>query len=110
MEQQYAELSVLTEILEGAEEPILLGDFNHSPVLPGGISDILPFHYGLMSACGLVSPYVHACGLCTWCGSGLNYAAAANVPYDYILDHIYVSALSYDRVLNVEVYIECASV
>ena len=101
-EQQYTELLRLFDILVNLEEPILLGDFNHGPALPGNITWELPFHYGLMTSRGLVSPYVNLDGRCTWCGSQEN-VAAASFPFDEVIDHIYILTESLGRVKYVEV-------
>ena len=90
-EQQYDELRNLLEVINTKDTPILLGDLNHSPASPG-INWCLPFHYGLLNARGLVSPYVLEDGRCTFCSENL------------ILDHIYIETNSYrGRVLSTQV-------
>lgn len=101
-EQQYDELRTLLELTTSKDTPILLGDFNHSPASPG-ITWSLPFHYGLVNARGLVSPYVLEDGRCTFCKDNPS-EAAFGFPFDHILDHIYIETNSYQgRALSSQV-------
>lgn len=101
-EQQYAELQLLFEIIVSLDEPVLLGDFNHGPAFTGTVPWEFPFHYGLMNARGLISPYVFLDGRCTVgkCG-GSGREASDGTPK--VIDHIYILSDSFRRVKNVEV-------
>ena len=79
--------------------PILMGDFNHGPASPGGITWELPFHYGLMTARGLFSPYVFKDGRCTFCSAN----PTTNFPSDIVIDHIYLPTNMKGRVVSSKV-------
>lgn len=101
-EQQYDEILRVLDYATSVELPVLMGDFNHGPVVPGGVMSTLPFHYGLMTARGFYSPYVLQDGRCTWCLE--NAQAVAFFPANTILDHIYITTNTQERVKSVEVH------
>ena len=94
-------LSVI-DFATSVDVPVLMGDFNHGPAAPGGITWDYPFYYGLMTARGFYSPYVLRDGRCTWCLE--NAQAASFLPFNYIIDHIYITTNTMDRVRSVEVH------
>ena len=104
-EQQYDELTQLLERVVNMDIPILMGGFNHGPASPGGITWELPFHYGLMNARGLISPYVINDGRCTWCLE--NPVSSASFPFNLIIDHIYITTDTINRVIRAKVLIQC---
>ena len=66
----------------------------------GNIQTEFPFYYGLMSAQGFFSPYVLKDGRCTFCtGNPFNSLYAA----DEIVDHIYITTDTLERVLLAKV-------
>lgn len=88
--QQYDEITALFRFLVGKDMPILMGDFNNGPASPGhNISWEQPFLYGLITARGLVSPYLTEDGRCTWCASNPSVAASGST-VNVVIDHIYV--------------------
>ena len=99
-EQQYNEIITLFGLLANKDIPILMGDFNHGPASPGNITWELPFHYGLISARGFVSPYLIEDGRCTWCIENPTTLSAVNL----VIDHIYLPTdISKERTINSEV-------
>ena len=94
-EQQYDEISTIFQSIT-KDMPILMGDFNHGPASPGGITWELPFHYGLMTARGLFSPYVFEDGRCTFCSTN----PTTNFPSDIVIDHIYLPTNMKERVVS----------
>ena len=100
-EQQYDEILKLFNGIENLQTPVFLGDFNHGPA-PPGITWFLPFHYGLMNARGLVSPYALADGRCTWCVSN-PLVTAQGFTENLVIDHVYVTTAVYKRVKTVKV-------
>ena len=71
-EQQYYEILTIFDQLNGVVAPIVMGQFNHGPLSPREhIAPMFPFHHGLMSAGGFVSPYVLLDGRCTSCADNL---------------------------------------
>ena len=102
-QQQYAELMTLFEVITGKDTPILVGDMNNGPASPGNTWE-LPFHYGLINARGLVSPYVLEDGRCTFCADNPPNVLAG-FQSSVLIDHIYVTTDSYKgRVISSEVY------
>ena len=97
-QQQYNELTTLFEIVTEIETPILMGDFNNGPASPGeGYVWELPFHYGLITARGFVSPYILQDGRCTFCTDN----SAVSFPSNVVIDHVYVTTDAYNgRVLS----------
>ena len=67
----------------------------------GGIVWHLPFHYGLLNARGFVSPYVLKDGRCTFCIEN----PLTNLTPDWIIDHIYITTDTFERVIASEVYL-----
>ena len=65
----------------------------------GGITWYLPFYYGLMNARGFVSPYVLKDGRCTFCNENPN----SDLTPDWIIDHIYITTDTFERVIASEV-------
>jgi len=104
-EQQYDEVLNILGIATSMDVPVLMGDFNHGPAAPGGITWELPFHYGLINAHGFASPYVLQNGQCTWCLQ--NSQAALDDPVNLLIDHIYITTDSFARVLSAEVGYQC---
>lgn len=102
-EQQYDEVLKLFNFATKMTVPVLMGDFNHGPAAPGGIMWDLPLHYGLMNAQGFYSPYVLRDGRCTLCVEN----AQAVFPASFIVDHIYTTTNTMDRVRSVEVHALC---
>ena len=100
-EQQYDEVLRVIDFATSVDVPVIMGDFNHGPAAPGGITWDLPIHYGLMNARGFYSPYVLQDGRCTWCVE--NAQAASFLPVNLIIDHIYITTNAMDRVKSVEV-------
>lgn len=100
-EQQYGELTTLFEVATSVETPILMGDFNNGPASPGeNFSWELPFHYGLITARGFVSPYVLEDGRCTFCVDN----PSVNFPTNLVIDHVYLTTDAYKgRVLSAKV-------
>ena len=84
------------------DSPIIIGDMNHGPALSGNITWFFPIHYGLVNAHGFVSPYITEDGRCTWCLD--NPAARASLPYNQVVDHIYITDSSSKRLVNVKVH------
>ena len=66
---------------------------------PGGLTWRFPFYYGLMNARGFVSPHVLKDGRCTFCID--NPLTDTNT--DLIVDHIYITTDTTERVLSAEV-------
>jgi len=100
-EQQYDEVLRVFGLATNMDVPVLMGDFNHGPAVPGKTTWRLPFHYGLMNARGFYSPYVLGDGRCTWCVE--NAQAALFEPSNLIFDHIYITTNTMERVRSVEV-------
>ena len=100
-EQQYDELLKLFNGIENLQAPVIMGDFNHGPAPPGVTWD-LPFHYGLMNARGLVSPYVLDDGRCTWCVAN-PLVPAQGFTENLVIDHVYVTTTALKQVKNVKV-------
>ena len=98
-EQQYDEITTLFESVVTKDMPILMGDFNHGPASPGGITWIVPFNYGLMTARGFYSPYVFEDGRCTFCSTN----PTTNFPVDIVIDHIYLRTDMNERVISSKV-------
>lgn len=96
-EQQYDEITTLFPLVVAKNLPILMGDFNHGPASPGNITWELPFHYGLMNARGLYSPYVLDDGRCTFCTAN---PTTAPFPSDIVIDHIYLPTNMKGRVIS----------
>ena len=67
----------------------------------GGITSCFPFHYGLLNARGFVSPYVLKDGRCTFCSEN----PLTNLTPDWIIDHIYITTDTFERVIVSEVYL-----
>lgn len=103
-EQQYHEVLRVLDYAVNVDVPILMGDFNHGPAAPGGISWELPFHYGLMNARGLLSPYIIKDGRCTRCPSESAFAAIVTSKHQ-LIDHIYIASDTVSRVISAEVSI-----
>ena len=101
-EQQYHEVLRVLDYATSVDVPILMGDFNHGPAAPGGISWELPFHYGLMNARGLLSPYIIKDGRCTRCPSESAFAALVTSKHQ-LIDHIYIASDTVSRVISAEV-------
>lgn len=100
-QQQYDEITTLFEVVAGEYLPILMGDFNHGPASPGpNFSWELPFHYGLMTACGFVSPFVLRDCTCTFC---VDNPSVMGQTSDLVIDHIYVPTNMVRRVKGVRV-------
>lgn len=99
--QQYDELTTLFEVVTSVENPILMGDFNNGPASPGtNFAWELPFHYGLMTARGFVSPYILEDGRCTFCVDN----PSVDFPSNLVIDHVYVTTDAYKgRVLSAKV-------
>lgn len=104
-EQHYDEILNILDIATNMDVPILMGDFNNGPAVPGGITWYLPFHYGLINAHGFASPYIVQNGQCTWCLE--NSQAALRDPRNLIIDHIFITTDSFVRVLSTEVCCHC---
>ena len=102
-EQQYDEVLRALDYATSVDVPVLMGDFNNGPAVPGGVSWVLPFHYGVLAARGFYSPYVLRDGRCTWCLE--NAQAVVFFPGSFILDNIFITTNTRDRVRSVEVYI-----
>ena len=100
-ERQYDEILKLFNGIENLQTPVFMGDFNHGPA-PPGVTWELPFHYGLMNARGLVSPYALADGRCTWCVSN-PLVTAQGFTENLVLDHVYVTTTVFERVQKVKV-------
>ena len=94
-EQQYDEVLTLFEVIANKDTPILLGDFNNGPASPGNTWE-LPFHYGLINARGLVSPYVLEDGRCTFCTDN-PAVALAGFPFDVLVDHVYLTTDAFKK-------------
>lgn len=96
-EQHYDELLTIFDVLLSKDIPILMGDINNGPASPGNMIWELPFHYGLITARGFVSPYVLEDGRCTFC---IDNPAVVN-QFDRLLDHVYITTDSYkERVVS----------
>ena len=104
-EQVYDQLLTLFELVSDIDVPIVMGDFHQGPASrSGNIAYIRPFHYGLMTAQGFVSPYVLLDGRCTICLD--NPAVNARRSSNELIDHIFILADSYKgRVLSSEVIV-----
>jgi len=100
-EQQYDEVLRVIDFATSVDVPVLKGDFNHGPAVPGETTWRLPFHYGLMNARGFYSPYILRDGRCTWCLE--NAQAAVFEQSNLIFDHIYITTNTMERVRSVEV-------
>lgn len=102
-EQHYYEIQTLFEKIDNAEIPILMGDFNHGPASSQNVVYELPFHYGLMTARGFVSPYILCDGRCTFCADN-PILALRGITISTAIDHIYLSTdLHKGRVISSEV-------
>jgi endonuclease/exonuclease/phosphatase family metal-dependent hydrolase len=97
-EQHRDEILKLFEVIETMEVPIIMGDFNHGPGGPGGLTLKYPFYYGLMNARGFVSPYILKDGRCTACID--NHLRNTNI--DELVDHIYITTDTTERVRSAE--------
>jgi hypothetical protein len=97
-EQHRDEVMKILEVIETMEVPILMGDFNHGPAGPGGMTAAYPFYYGLMNARGFVSPYILKDGRCTACID--NHLRNTNI--DELVDHIYITTDTTERVRSAE--------
>ena len=99
-EQQYQELLTLLDAADTANRSILMGDFNHGPTVAThpSVSSVLhaelPFNYGYVQARGYYSPYTQLDRRCTIC-----YENPAVSLTSKIVDHIYVSLDSSERVV-----------
>ena len=100
-EQHYDEVLRVIDFATSVDVPVIMGDFNHGPAAPGGITWDFPLHYGLMTARGFYSPYVLLDGRCVWCLE--NAQAASSFPFNFIVDHIYITTNTMERVRSVEV-------
>ena len=89
----------LFESVVTKDMPILMGDFNHGPASPGGITWLFPFNYGLMTARGFYSPYVFEDGRCTFCSTN----PTTNFPVDIGIDHIYLRTDMKGRMISSKV-------
>lgn len=100
--QQYNELLTIFDLATTKQTPILMGDFNNGPAAAGKGWEF-PFHYGLISARGFVSPYVLEDGRCTFCNENPS-VALGDFPLDLNVDHIYLTTISYKgRVISSQV-------
>ena len=107
-EQQYTEVLTLLELAVTKETPILMGDFNNGPGSPGHVWSN-PFHYSLITARGLVSPYVLKDGRCTSCGDNPS-RVVSGFRENRSLDHIYITTDAYEgRVISSTVKILLAN-
>ena len=61
---------------------------------------LYPFHYGLVNARGFVSPYVLKDGRCTFCADN---ALNLLFPVSQIVDHIYITTDTTERVVFAKV-------
>ena len=64
----------------------------------GGIIGQFPFYYGLVNARGFFSPYVLKDGRCTFCTKNPFVFGV-----DEVIDHIYITTDTADRVVKAEV-------
>ena len=118
VEQNHDEVLTLLTKLGGINTPILMGDFSHGPAIPRrNVVYRIPYTYGLMTARGLVSPYVMRNGRCTICTDNPIIARSLSdvstpsvwttlhMDHNYVTDHIYVSldAVYEGRVISAEV-------
>ena len=101
VEQQYDELLNILAIARSMRVPILMGDINTGPAVPGGILWEIPLNYGLITAHGFISPYLVKIPQCTWCVQ--NARAAADLPNNLIIDHIFITLDSFSRAVSAEV-------
>ena len=100
-EQQYDEILKLINGIENLQTPIFMGNFHHGPA-PPEVTWVMPFHYGLMNARGLVSPYAVLDGRCTWCVSN-PLSFLEDFGANFVTDHIYVTTSVFKRVKRVKV-------
>lgn len=91
---------MINQVLEGVEDVVLLGDFNHGPAIPG-VQWQAPLLYGLMTANGYFSANVLWCGHCTYCLE--NSLASSLTVSDKIIDHIYLPVCKRSTVVRVDV-------
>ena len=99
-QQQFHEIMILLEWLDNKKTPILMGDFNHGPVTVACSSWILPLHYGLLTARGMMSPYAMGEGVCTYYDYDSNWQV--------VIDHIYIPAHMHEKFEDVRVCFDMA--
>ncbi len=99
-EQHANEVRVIHRTVEGTNDAILLGDFNHGPPLPGCVADF-PQNYRLLTSGGFFSATVQHLGLCTFCAD--NLWLKDEVRTDLVLDHIYLHPSKQTSVVRVDV-------
>ena len=78
-----------------------MGDFNNGPASPGeNFAWELPFHYGLITARGFVSPYILKDGRYTFCADN----PTANFPSNLVIDGIFLTTDAFSgRVISSKV-------
>ena len=108
MEQQYDEILNILAIARSMRVPILMGDMNTGPAIPGGVVWEIPLNYGLISAHGFINPYLGKISQCTWCVQ--NARAAAVFPNNLIIDHVFITLDSFSRAVSAEVNAELGCV
>ena len=91
------------QLVEGHKNPILMGDFNNGPTTSQLIWEN-PFHHGLITARGFVSPYYLLDGSCTFCADNSIVASYdIVVAENSLLDHIWTTTAVFRKVKYVKV-------
>ena len=78
-----------------------MGDFNNGPT-SSQLNWIYPFHHGLITARGFVSPYYLLDGRCTFCADN-NIVASYGSSENELVDHIWTTTVAFRKVKYVKV-------
>ena len=99
-EQHYDEILAILNEIDGADTPIVMGELYQGPASPrDNIAPIFPFHHGLMSAAGFVSPYVLHDGRCTFCADNPVVGSHTNL-LTGMLEHEHLKGGTYQGELD----------